>query len=87
MQCKFQRGNSGPDRDTIVTTVTESGYGLLETLGHVDFQNPTSGEFFIGSENPGVAPVNSWFAIFGQFFDHGLDLIGKGGNGQDHHRA
>ena len=58
-----------------------SGYGLLETLGHIDFQNPASGEFFIGSENPGVAPVNSWFAIFGQFFDHGLDLIGKGGNG------
>ena len=66
----------------ITTTVTESGYGLLETLGHVDFQQPGSGEFFIGSENPGVAPVNSWFAIFGQFFDHGLDLIGKGGNGK-----
>ena len=68
-----------PPFDTIVS---ESGYGLLETLGHIDFQNPTSGEFFIGSENPGVAPVNSWFAIFGQFFDHGLDLIGKGGNGK-----
>ncbi len=62
-----------------MTTVSESGYGLLETLGHIDFQNPDSGEFFIGSENPGVAPVNSWFAIFGQFFDHGLDKIGSGG--------
>ncbi|MEQ1713634.1 MAG: hypothetical protein ABL908_19870, partial [Hyphomicrobium sp.] len=60
---------------------TGSGYGQLETLGHIDFQNPTSGEYFIGSENPGVAPVNSWFGIFGQFFDHGLDLIGKGGQG------
>lgn len=60
---------------------SDSGYGLLETLGHIDFQNPDSGEFFIGSENPGVAPVNSWFAIFGQFFDHGLDFIGKGGAG------
>ncbi len=60
----------------------DTGYGLLETLGHIDFQNPTSGEFFIGSENPGVAPVNSWFAIFGQFFDHGLDKIGSGGNGK-----
>ena len=30
---------------------------------------------------PGVAPVNSWFGIFGQFLDHGLDLIGKGGQG------
>ncbi len=70
------------DNTAIVTTLTESGYGLLETLGHIDYQNPTSGEFFIGSENPGVAPVNSWFAIFGQFFDHGLDLIGKEGNGK-----
>jgi Ca2+-binding RTX toxin-like protein len=59
-----------------------SGYGLLETLGHIDYQNPTSGEFFIGSENPGVSPVNSWFAIFGQFFDHGLDKLGAGGNGK-----
>ena len=66
----------------ITTTVTSSGYGLLETLGHIDYQNPTSGEFFIGSENPGVAPVNSWFAIFGQFFDHGLDKLSAGGNGK-----
>ena len=27
------------------------------------------------------APYNSWFTLFGQFFDHGLDLVGKGGNG------
>ncbi|MFC7536504.1 peroxidase family protein [Sphingomonas sp. GCM10030256] len=27
------------------------------------------------------APFNSWFTLFGQFFDHGLDLINKGGNG------
>ena len=74
---------SGIDLNTLSAgnSITNSGYGLLETLGHVDFQDPTSGEFFIGSENPGVAPVNSWFGIFGQFFDHGLDLIGKGGQG------
>ncbi|MDO9216262.1 MAG: peroxidase family protein, partial [Lacisediminimonas sp.] len=29
--------------------------------------------------NPGVAPGNSFLAYFGQFFDHGLDFIGKGG--------
>ena len=76
--------SAGPPAEgtAIVTTVSQTGYGLLETLGHVDFQNPASGEYFIGSENPGVAPVNSWFGIFGQFFDHGLDLIGKGGNGK-----
>ena len=27
------------------------------------------------------AQFNSWFTFFGQFFDHGLDLITKGGNG------
>ncbi|MET0532564.1 MAG: peroxidase family protein, partial [Microvirga sp.] len=37
---------------------------------------------------PNVAPdeglsasYNSWFTLFGQFFDHGLDLVPKGGNG------
>ncbi|MET0999863.1 MAG: peroxidase family protein, partial [Marmoricola sp.] len=27
------------------------------------------------------ASFNSWFTLFGQFFDHGLDLVNKGGNG------
>ena len=27
------------------------------------------------------APFNSWFTLFGQFFDHGLDLVGKGESG------
>jgi Ca2+-binding RTX toxin-like protein len=70
------------DNQSIVyATSSVSGYGLLEQLGQIDYQNPTSGEFFIGSENPGVSPVNSWFAIFGQFFDHGLDKLSAGGQG------
>ncbi|MGH9021583.1 MAG: peroxidase family protein, partial [Acidimicrobiia bacterium] len=28
-----------------------------------------------------TAPFNGWFTFFGQFFDHGLDLVNKGGNG------
>ncbi|BDG74000.1 peroxidase family protein [Roseomonas fluvialis] len=27
------------------------------------------------------ASFNSWFTLFGQFFDHGLDLVNKGGSG------
>ncbi|HYZ61942.1 MAG TPA: peroxidase family protein, partial [Acetobacteraceae bacterium] len=27
------------------------------------------------------APFSSWFTFFGQFFDHGLDLVTKGGSG------
>ncbi|MFZ4720080.1 MAG: peroxidase family protein, partial [Ilumatobacteraceae bacterium] len=38
------------------------------------------GTFFIGNSTPdgGIsASYNSWFTLFGQFFDHGLDLLTK----------
>ena len=40
--------------------------------------------FFIPNVKPDfglTAPFNAWFTFFGQFFDHGLDLVSKGGNG------
>ncbi|CAN5360717.1 hypothetical protein BH20ACT5_BH20ACT5_06500 [soil metagenome] len=43
-----------------------------------------SGAFVIPNTAPDVglsAPFNSWFTLFGQFFDHGLDLTNKGGAG------
>nr|WP_297423517.1 peroxidase family protein [uncultured Actinotalea sp.] len=43
-----------------------------------------AGEIFIPNVAPDEglsAPFNSWFTLFGQFFDHGLDLVSKGGNG------
>jgi Ca2+-binding RTX toxin-like protein len=43
-----------------------------------------SGAFFIPNVAPDVglsAPFNVMFTFFGQFFDHGLDLVNKGGNG------
>ncbi len=55
-----------------------SDYGLL-AAGQTDPQDPTNGETFFGAINPGVAPGNSFLAYFGQFFDHGLDFVGKGG--------
>jgi Ca2+-binding RTX toxin-like protein len=42
------------------------------------------GNLFIPNRAPDVglsAPYNSWFTLFGQFFDHGLDLTTKGGSG------
>ena len=42
------------------------------------------GTIFIPNEAPDEglsAPFNSWMTIFGQFFDHGLDLVDKGGAG------
>ncbi len=40
--------------------------------------------FFIPNVAPDEglsAPFNSWMTLFGQFFDHGLDLVNKGGSG------
>ncbi len=40
--------------------------------------------FFIPNTAPDEglsAPFNAWMTFFGQFFDHGLDLVGKGGSG------
>ncbi|MDM8350763.1 peroxidase family protein, partial [Pseudomonas sp. sp1636] len=40
--------------------------------------------FFIPNVAPDEglsAPFNPWMTFFGQFFDHGLDLVTKGGNG------
>ena len=58
--------------------------GDIGPNGFVADTNPaTNGnnEWFIGGVNPGVAPVNGWFVLFGQFFDHGLDFVGKGTDG------
>ncbi len=43
-----------------------------------------AGNLFIANVTPDAglsAPFNSWMTFFGQFFDHGLDLVSKGGNG------
>ena len=45
---------------------------------------PAGQSIFIPNVAPDVglsAPYNSWFTLFGQFFDHGLDLTNKGGSG------
>jgi Ca2+-binding RTX toxin-like protein len=42
------------------------------------------GRIFIPNEAPDEglsAPFNNWMTFFGQFFDHGLDLVSKGGSG------
>jgi hypothetical protein len=46
--------------------------------------DPASGALFIPNITPDFglsAPFNLMFAFFGQFFDHGLDLVTKGGSG------
>ena len=46
--------------------------------------DPETGRIFIPNEAPDEglsAPFNAWMTFFGQFFDHGLDLVNKGGSG------
>jgi Ca2+-binding RTX toxin-like protein len=55
-------------------------------LGQVDTQarltaSAGQDDHYIGGLNPGVSPSNGFFVLFGQFFDHGLDFIEKGGQG------
>ncbi|WP_438345922.1 peroxidase family protein [Methylorubrum populi] len=48
--------------------------GVTVTNGSIDVLNVSPDE--------GLSkPFNAWMTFFGQFFDHGLDLISKGGNG------
>ena len=78
--------------NTLIDSVSPGGAGLIEGAtviadygilagGQHDPQDPTNGEVFYGAINPGVAPGNSFLAYFGQFFDHGLDFVGKGAAG------
>ncbi|MBL4919381.1 peroxidase family protein [Szabonella alba] len=65
----------------------DPNFGNLETLQAVVTAEglEMSGEsLVIGNVAPDEglsAPFNSWFTLFGQFFDHGLDLVGKGQSG------
>ncbi len=66
------------------------GDGYLNTLPNGDVGNTSTpapigadGSLFISNVTPDAglsAPFNSLFTLFGQFFDHGLDLTAKGGN-------
>ena len=49
-----------------------------------DDRPETPNEIFLPNRAPDEglsAPYNSWFTLFGQFFDHGLDLVTKGNSG------
>jgi Ca2+-binding RTX toxin-like protein len=65
---------AGPAAEAALTAVLDS-YGI---------QQGPEGGLSIPNLSPdiGLSPgFNSWMTFFGQFFDHGLDLVTKGGNG------
>ncbi|KRR18482.1 peroxidase family protein [Bradyrhizobium retamae] len=55
-------------------------YELLEANG-IELDGPNVVITNTAPDEGLSAPFNSWFTLFGQFFDHGLDLVAKGGNG------
>src|SRR5262245_20198559 len=62
---------------------------ILKPNAHIVTGTRTDGTTFQVFQFDNVAPdfgvslsFNEWMTFFGQFFDHGLDLVNKGGNGQ-----
>jgi Ca2+-binding RTX toxin-like protein len=85
-------GTGGTTSQGDANLYSGAGYGTLSMTGQHDKQNTDANsatgfgnhEYFYGNiaSIGGNAPNNGWFALFGQFFDHGLDFIGKGSSYQ-----
>jgi len=59
-----------------LATVADGGLGQVDPQARLA-ASAGQNDHFIGGLNPGVSPSNGFFVLFGQFFDHGLDFIGK----------
>ncbi|PZR94843.1 MAG: calcium-binding protein [Stutzerimonas stutzeri] len=74
-----------PTSTTNTDALKIAAQGRLNTaLAPFDIEVDTTGSLSIPNVAPDEglsAPFNSWMTFFGQFFDHGLDLITKGGAG------
>ena len=70
---------------TALNTATGAGAALETLITDAGLEISPDGSILIEqrSADIGLSPPNSaWMAFFGQFFDHGLDLVTKGGNGK-----
>ncbi|WP_139721906.1 peroxidase family protein [Serinicoccus chungangensis] len=68
----------------LVVDQTGTNPAAVKAAGGVPEGQAAGDPLFIPNVAPDTglsAPYNSWFTLFGQFFDHGLDLVNKGGNG------
>ena len=74
-----------PSRGSISNLIVDQSANnpaAVDAAGPGAEPDPGSGSFFIPNATPDgglSAPYNSLFTLFGQFFDHGLDLVGKSG--------
>jgi Ca2+-binding RTX toxin-like protein len=69
---------------TQIDPVTGLPYPTGTLLGLDNIAIPAGVTLTIPNATPDAAlsaGFNTWFTLFGQFFDHGLDLVDKGGNG------
>ena len=77
-------GAGPPTRPSIRPGRSICQSAILPTTRRSSRRSTRSGNLFIPNVTPDAglsAPFNSWFTFFGQFFDHGLDLVTKGGSG------
>jgi Ca2+-binding RTX toxin-like protein len=69
----------------LIVDLTESNPAAVAVAEKVEGSEiDEDGRIFIPNEAPDEglsAPFNTWMTFFGQFFDHGLDLVSKGGSG------
>lgn len=64
----------------LIANVTTTLATSLENTYGITFDGPSILIENVAPDEGLSAPYNSWFTLFGQFFDHGLDLVQKGGN-------
>lgn len=72
------------DNANTAGTPAQAAAALQNALEEYGLADGANGGLIINHVSPDVgltAPFNSFMTIFGQFFDHGLDLVNKGGNG------
>lgn len=72
------------DNANTTGTPAQAAAALQNALEQYDLADGANGGLIINNVSPDVGltpPFNSFMTIFGQFFDHGLDLVNKGGNG------
>lgn len=78
------RAGADPGLDGIWGTaddILDDGVAILDPNG---IAGDGDEQFFFENVAPDEglsAPFNSWMTLFGQFFDHGLDLVNKGSSG------
>tara|TARA_R110002020_G_scaffold364263_4_gene576646 strand:+ start:33934 stop:39507 length:5574 start_codon:yes stop_codon:yes gene_type:complete len=62
-------------------TIAQEPLDILLDAGGIELEGANVVLTNVAPDEGLSAPFNSWFTLFGQFFDHGLDLVGKGGSG------